>query len=76
MGPGPLFAARLGHLLLLHLEGRQIHWKGKKIYVLVLLKSSSVFSEEEDSLPPQLVGLKESYLVIYYYFLLCITVTT
>lgn len=29
MGPGPVFTACVGHLLLLHLEGRKIHWKGK-----------------------------------------------
>lgn len=32
MGPGTVFTARLGHLLLLHLEGGQIHWKGKQIH--------------------------------------------
>lgn len=29
-----MFAARLDHLLLLHLEGSEIHWKGKHVFVL------------------------------------------
>jgi len=34
MGPGSVFTARLGHLLLLHLEGSQVHWQGKYMVLL------------------------------------------
>lgn len=37
MGPGSVFAAHLDHLLLLHLEGSQVHRQGE-----IILESGSV----------------------------------
>lgn len=33
MGPSVVFAVRLGHLLLLYLEGGQVHWQGRVQFV-------------------------------------------
>lgn len=67
MGPGSLFTACLGHLLLLHLEGSQVHWQGNAVGpLLATVLSCSVTAcllyivPGQDYFPHELVELYKS----------------